>query len=168
MRKIIVTRCDICTYVFVRMYKRCTMETIVSNTIGSVPDTYSARTIYVSKHVPWKAGLTWSVAIFGTFLPTLKLLNKICCNIPIRLSSDPRFPSFSYLFCPVLVFLKMSYFLCFYAANLASTIKNLQMSELLTFCRKYKNVASFATIFGAKSKTLQSSRTPQMSNCHKC
>ena len=31
------------------------METIVSINIGSVPDAYSARTIYVSKHVPWKA-----------------------------------------------------------------------------------------------------------------
>ena len=58
MRKIIATRCDICTYVFVRTYKIRTMETIVSNNIGSVPDAYSARTIYVSKHVPWKAPLT--------------------------------------------------------------------------------------------------------------
>ena len=40
-------------------YKRRTMETIVSNTIGSVPDAYSARTIYVSKHVPWKAPLNY-------------------------------------------------------------------------------------------------------------
>ena len=55
MRKIIATRCDICTYVFVRAYKIRTMETIVSINIGSVPDAYSARTIYVSKHVPWKA-----------------------------------------------------------------------------------------------------------------
>ena len=58
MRNIIATRCDICTYVFVRTYKIRTMETIVSINIGSVPDAYSARTIYVSKHVPWKAPLT--------------------------------------------------------------------------------------------------------------
>ena len=43
MRKIIATRCDICTYVFVRTYKIRTMETIVSINIGSVPDAYSAR-----------------------------------------------------------------------------------------------------------------------------
>ena len=40
-----------CAYVLVRTYKRRTMETIVYNTIGSVTDAYSARTIYVSKHV---------------------------------------------------------------------------------------------------------------------
>ena len=56
MRKIIATRCDICTYVFIRTYKRRTMGTVVS--IGSVADAYSARTIYVSKHVPCKAPLT--------------------------------------------------------------------------------------------------------------
>ena len=41
-------------YLYVYMYIR-TMETIVSINIGSVPDAYLARTIYVSKHVPWKA-----------------------------------------------------------------------------------------------------------------
>ena len=46
------------TYVFVRTYKRRTMGTIVSKTIGSVPDAYSVRTLYVSKHVPWKASFT--------------------------------------------------------------------------------------------------------------
>ena len=34
MRKIIATPSDICAYVFVRTYKRRTMGTIVSNTIG--------------------------------------------------------------------------------------------------------------------------------------
>ena len=34
MYKIIADRCDIWTYVFVRTYKRCTMETIISNNIG--------------------------------------------------------------------------------------------------------------------------------------
>ena len=43
-------------YLYVYMYIR-TMETIVSINIGSVPDAYLARTIYVSKHVPWKAPL---------------------------------------------------------------------------------------------------------------
>ncbi len=57
MRTIIATRCDMCTYVFVRMYKIRTMETIDPINIGSVPDAYSACTIYVSKHVPWKAPL---------------------------------------------------------------------------------------------------------------
>ena len=51
----VADRCDICTRVFVRTYEIRTMETIVSINIGSVPDVYSARTIYVSKHVPWKA-----------------------------------------------------------------------------------------------------------------
>ena len=55
MRKIIATRCDICTYTFVRTYKIRIMETIVSINLGSVPEAYSARTSYVSKHVPWKA-----------------------------------------------------------------------------------------------------------------
>ena len=67
MRKIIATRCDICTYVFVRTYKIRTMETIVSINIGSVADAYSARIIYVSKHVPWKAPF---IELASTFLNT--------------------------------------------------------------------------------------------------
>ena len=68
MRKIIATRCDICTYVFERTYKRRTMKTIVSNNIGSVPDAYSART----NHLPWKAPF-----IRGPLFP---LSSAGCCS----------------------------------------------------------------------------------------
>ena len=75
----------ICTYV----YKRRTMETIVSINIGSVPDAYSARTIYVSKHVPWKAPFTQLIAdeIVVTqkhVLKSFRLTNKLLMHDILR------------------------------------------------------------------------------------
>ena len=103
MRKIIATRCDICTYVFVRTYKIRTMVTIVSINIRSIPDAYSARTIYVSKHVPWKAPfslrLAYSPCVFAlrlrlasspcVFALGLRLAYSQCVfALPIRLASS--------------------------------------------------------------------------------
>ena len=47
------------------------------------------------------------------------------------------------------------FLLCFYAANFATNIKTLQISELREFCRDYQIVAHFDNIFCAKLKTLQ-------------
>ena len=82
--------------------------------------------------------------------PTTSVVNSDFLNLVYfakLLTSDPSFPTF----CPVLVFLKMSYLLLVFgvlrASKYATIIKMWQISELPELCREYQNVANFATIY---------------------
>ena len=76
-----------------------------------------------------------------------------------RLSRDPRFPSFF----PILVFLKISWFLFVFLRHTFCHTSKLYMriSELCKFCSEYQNVANFATIF------IQNLTRCKVKECHK-